>query len=162
MTDGRRNLEVGRGVVLAFHGERPSEEHEAARLDSDGRNNRPGNLVWSTRAEISEFSRTNGATPVGERNRGHTITASQVPTIIERYAAGESAHALAKEYGITRPAISMIVSGTTWGHVRSPKREAAVQRAKDNLVKGRALAYQARRARGYRRGFRATAVPGGR
>jgi hypothetical protein len=48
-------------VALAFHGEPPSEEHEAARLDSDGRNNRPGNLVWSTRAEISKFSRTNGA-----------------------------------------------------------------------------------------------------
>jgi len=43
MTDGRRNLEIGRGVALAFHGEPPSEEHEAARIDGDGRNNRPGN-----------------------------------------------------------------------------------------------------------------------
>jgi hypothetical protein len=88
------------------------------------------------------------------QSAGGTCSAIDVPIIIERYANGESAHALAKAYGITRPAVSMIVSGSTWGHVPSPMREAASARAKENLVTGRALAYQARRARGYRRGFR--------
>ncbi len=150
-----RSIEVGRAVLLAFVGEPPSDEHEAAHLDSDGANNTPGNLLWATRAEISEICIANGSTPVGERNHGHTIAEAQVPVIIERYANGESAHALAQAYGITRPAISMIVRGSTWSHVPSPKREAAAQKAKENLVLGRASGYHTRQARGFRRGFRA-------
>jgi NUMOD4 motif/Multicopper oxidase len=131
------SIEVGRAVLLAFVGAPPSDDHEAAHRDSDGANNTPGNLIWATRAEISEFSRTNGSTPVGERNHGHAVSTSDVPVIIDRYARGESAHALAKAYGITRPAVSMIVSGSTWGHVPSPMREAAAEMAKARRLSGR-------------------------
>ena len=79
-----RSIEVGRAILLAFFGEPPSDEHEAAHLDSDGANNSPGNLIWATRAEIIEISIANGSTPVGERNHGHTIRAIDVPIIIER------------------------------------------------------------------------------
>lgn len=132
-----RTLEVGRGVALAFIGDPPSEEHEAAHLDSDGSNNRPGNLVWATRAEISQLSHANGSTPAGDRNARHTVVEEQIPLIIERYAKGEPAATLAKEFGITRPAISAIVSGATWGHVPSGMRTEAMLRAKENVIQGR-------------------------
>jgi NUMOD4 motif len=149
------SMEVGRAVLLAFCGDPPSDEHEAAHLDSDGSNNALDNLVWATRAEISEFSRSNGCTPVGERNGACVISQVDVPVIIERYARGESVHALAKDYGIGRAAVSLVVSGGTWSHVPAPMRQAARQMAKENLVKGRELGYRARVALGYRRGFRA-------
>lgn len=147
------NVEVGRAVLAAFFGAPPSDEHEGAHLDGDGSNNTLGNLVWATRAEISEFAISNGATPVGERNGGRTISANDAQAIIERYAKGETAKALAKEYSLTRSGVSMIASGRAWAHVPSAMRPAAADRAKENLVKGRARGHQVRIANGYRRGF---------
>jgi hypothetical protein len=141
----RHRMEVGRGVALAFHGEPPTDEHEAAHQDSDGMNNTPGNLVWATRAEISELCVVNGASPAGSRQGRHKVVEAQIPPIIERYASGESMVALAQEYGVSKSTIALITRGAGWGHVASPMRKAAAQRAKQNLLIGRTAAALTRR-----------------
>lgn len=55
---------------------------------------------------------------VGERNPHAKVTEEWVREIRERYAAGGvTQEKLAVEYGITRSAVSRIVTGSNWGHL---------------------------------------------
>lgn len=50
--DGKRKkLKVHKLVCRAFHGEKPSIEHEVRHLDGDTMNNHADNLAWGTRSE---------------------------------------------------------------------------------------------------------------
>ena len=133
-TDGDRYLYVARGVALAFHGDPPSDEHEAAHANGDVANNRPGNLEWSTRLKISDNARQRGTLPIGSKNAMSRLVEAQIPSIIERYAAGESSHALAAEFAMTASEIVNIATGYTWSHVPSAMRAAAIERAKQNIL----------------------------
>lgn len=57
-----------------------------------------------------------GTTP-GEKHGNVKLSAADIPTIRTRHAAGESQHALAREYGVNQGTISHVVSRTTWKHV---------------------------------------------
>lgn len=53
-TDGYASIsghKVHRIVATAFHGEQPSKSHVVDHIDTNRRNNRPGNLRWVTRLE---------------------------------------------------------------------------------------------------------------
>lgn len=55
LRNGKRcNRFVHDVVALAYHGPRPSADHEVRHLDGNGKNNRPDNLKWGTQEENTE------------------------------------------------------------------------------------------------------------
>jgi hypothetical protein len=130
-------VQVPRVVCRAFNGEPPTDEHEMAHRDGDGANNRPGNLFWATRAEITQLCITHGVHPHGSRSGNNKATEEQVPIIIERYA---SMLELAAEYGVSRGTIGRMTAGTGWTHVASPMREAVARRTKGSRTRARGSA----------------------
>jgi len=50
----------------------------------------------------------------GDRATNHKLTWPAVRDIRARHAAGESQHSLAREHGVSQPAIHCIVHGKTW------------------------------------------------
>ena len=53
----------------------------------------------------------------GERSGSAKLTEKQVRTIRHRAAEGESKHALAREYNVTRPSIQAIARRESWKHI---------------------------------------------
>jgi hypothetical protein len=56
----------------------------------------------------------------GERHAKSKLTAEQVREIRRRYIPGKyghGAHALAKEYGVSKPTIQAILNGESWTHI---------------------------------------------
>ncbi len=133
-TDGKRYLHVHRAVALAFNGEPPSPKHEGAHLNRNKADNRPGNIVWATPLENADHARGHGTLPVGSRNPMHVLCEQVIPSIIERYANGETTAVLAVEFGVCVAAIRNLLRGDSWSHVPSPMRAAAIRRAKQNMV----------------------------
>lgn len=109
-------------VCEAFHGLRPSPRHQTAHWNGNPEDNRPENLRWATAQENiadkirhGRVSRTSG-----EINGQVKLTASQVNEIRARWGQagrGVSQRALAREYGVSQPTISNIISRTTWRHI---------------------------------------------
>jgi hypothetical protein len=61
-------------------------------------------------------NRGRGVAQFGESNPASKLTAVQVADIQKKYATGTISQTnLAKEYGMTQPAISRIVTGARWG-----------------------------------------------
>lgn len=77
----------------------------------------PTHLFLGTSQENTADKVTKGRMPHGEQNHAAKLTAPQVLTIRARYAAGARVNALAREYGVSGPAIGAIVQGKTWRHL---------------------------------------------
>ncbi len=60
----------------------------------------------------------------GEAVHNHKLTWDAVRAIRARQAAGESQHALAREYGVTQVNIHFIVTGKTWQLTNTPRSRA--------------------------------------
>lgn len=58
-----------------------------------------------------------GRSPRGNRNGRAKVTEAQVRAIRQRASSGETHAALASEFGLSRPAISFIVTRRNWQHV---------------------------------------------
>lgn len=56
----------------------------------------------------------------GERNGRAKLTADDVASIRRRYAGGERAAALAKEYGVGEARLQQVATGNGWRHVAPP------------------------------------------
>lgn len=101
---------VNRLVCAAFVGP-PEAGEQADHIDRDPSNNRADNLRWVSAAEnlqrrVLDFC--------GERHSQNKLTWDAVRVIRERHARGESQAALAAEFGVTQPNVSMIVRRKTW------------------------------------------------
>jgi hypothetical protein len=105
-------------VLTAFVGPRPSRHHEAAHRDGDGINNRLSNLRWATYAEQHADKVRHGRALWGEAAPTAKLTAVQVKRMRRAYAAGGvTQRALADEYGVSRPAVELIVQRKRWKHI---------------------------------------------
>lgn len=126
---------VHRIVCEAFHGLAPAAGHQVAHGDGTRRNNCADNLRWATRSENMEDARRHGVMPMGQRHgrarspektprgerHGHAkLTESQVTAIQAAPHSPGSGRALAARYGVSPATISLIRSGKTWAHTRSP------------------------------------------
>jgi hypothetical protein len=60
------------------------------------------------------YSKNRKTQPKGERHANAKLTNEQAETIRERYREGELQIPLAKEYGVSQRAISLIVRGETY------------------------------------------------
>lgn len=100
-------------VCEAWHGPRPSENHEPAHWDGDRANNHFLNLRWATRIENAADRTRHGNTLRGDRNPGALLTDEQVGAIrsMPRGPRGWQRQ-LARTYGVSEGCISSILNGT--------------------------------------------------
>jgi hypothetical protein len=94
--------------------------------DGNKKNNNVLNLEWSTYSDnmrhswqqLGIYKNRKLALPRGEANKNAKLTAMQVKEIRARYIPRRvGAHLLAKEYGVSKPAIRSILARKTWAHV---------------------------------------------
>lgn len=109
-------------VLMAFVGPRPTNEHQAAHRDGARANNILANLRWATPKENAE-DRVRHGTLKGHRLPGSLhlnskLNEQSVIQIKQRVSLGERPSDLAAEFGVSRPTISDLLHGRTWGHVQ--------------------------------------------
>ena len=80
----------------------------------------PKHLYWGTHQNNMDDAWARGAMPTGSERHGSKVTEAQVVEIRQRYADGAMGVDLAVEYGLSRPALYQITSGTKWRDVGGP------------------------------------------
>lgn len=119
--DGKTtNIRVHTLMLITFVGPCP-KGMECCHEDGNRLNNKKGNLRWDTRANNIADRARHGTNPCGEKNGSARLTTKQIEEIIAAYAVTEnrpSQYKLASIYGISQGAISNIVRGKRWKHLR--------------------------------------------
>lgn len=110
-------------VAEAFLGPRP-DGMEINHIDADKSNNAVWNLEYVTRSENARHAAMCGLTTRGERHYAARLTAQQAADVRRRHRNGERVTALAREYGVTHGAISLLLAGKTWNPAPRVYREA--------------------------------------
>lgn len=117
-------------VCEAFHGPRPSDDHQVAHSDGVRSNNRADNLRWATRSENMEDQRRHGTLQVGDKHHarinparlargennggGKKLTADDVMKIREDVRPNR---VVASQYGVAKSLVSMIKRREVWKHI---------------------------------------------
>lgn len=101
-------------VMEAFVGPRPKGMH-IAHIDHCKKNNGISNLCYCTAKENIQMDMKDGRTRVGEKHPNSKLTWEQVKYI--RTAKGEAIRAMARKFGVSGKAVSMVLKGETWKKV---------------------------------------------
>ena len=126
-------------VLEAFVGPKPALGHAAhtRHLDGDVTNNRASNLRWGTAKENMEDRERHGNTARGARSgNSRLLSTSAVDEIRRRVVAGESQTAVARDFGICQPQVSLISRGLAWAWHPFPEPPTVVKQYDEN-AKGR-------------------------
>ena len=107
------SIEVHRLVLNAFAGPCPSG-YQCRHLNGKRSDNRVDNLRWGTVAENMADREAHGKNHRGERHASAKLTDAQVRQV--RAHTG-SLTALARQFGVSKGALSLIRLGKRWGHV---------------------------------------------
>jgi hypothetical protein len=110
-------------VLLAFVGPQP-EGKEACHNDGNPHNNIPSNLRWDTHLANMADRRRHGREIKGERSPLAKLSESNVREIRRRCAGGESQRSVAREFGIGKSAVGLIMTGQRWAHLWAEEKEA--------------------------------------
>jgi hypothetical protein len=108
---------VHRIVLTVFVGPRPPG-HQACHNDGDQSNNAISNLRWDIPKNNVADRINHGTYQFGERNPRARLSADDVSRIINDKRKQKD---IAKDFGISRPHVSVIKSGKIWGHLNIPK-----------------------------------------
>lgn len=98
-------------AFLDYMGQPPSPDHSMDRIDND-KGYEPGNMRWATYVEQAANKRPTSLR--GERNAKAKLTEEDVRAI--RSSERKPSH-LAREYGISLPAMVAVIKRQTWKHV---------------------------------------------
>lgn len=121
---GRGNtMSVHKCVALAFLGPYP-EGHEVLHLDHDPANNRVGNLRYGTRSENLKMDYAAGIRCMkGEQGGNAKLLEADVLAILKDFKPRVvTMKHLATRHGVTVAAISGILYGTNWSHLKCQKK----------------------------------------
>lgn len=106
-------------VILAFKGERP-EGMQINHINGIKTDNRPENLEYITPSQntLHAWHVLNACkSKSGEDSGMAKFTEDNIREIRRRSSAGEKCTYLAREYGVSHSAISMIISRKRWSHI---------------------------------------------
>lgn len=109
-------------VADAFIGVRP-EGYDCCHNNGNRKDNRVSNLRYDTRKGNLADMVIHGTSPRGERQGQAKLTANKVTQIRQRYkprCSVNGASALAREFGVSRRGIRLIVNGVNWKHLAHP------------------------------------------
>lgn len=112
---GRRRSTASRYVCELVHGAPPTKEHQAAHSCGKGHEGciSPVHLRWATPDENAADKIEHGTYTSGEGHIFSKLTWDNVDAI--RSLRGKRSHAdIAREFGVSRATISMIMVGKTW------------------------------------------------
>lgn len=104
-------------VAEAFHGPRPSTNHEAAHLDGNKSNNGLKNIDWVTTQTNHEHKKLHGTVARGEKVGVSKLTEQSVREIREYDWKWGDNKTLAEKYGVCICTISLIRNNKQWRHV---------------------------------------------
>lgn len=105
-------------VCTAWHGSRPEGMYACHRND-DKADNRPENLYWGTHAENTADAIVNGKTLRGERIWMSKLNDDDVRAMRQlRQREGLAYAVIAAQYGVTKRAARLAITGETWSHVK--------------------------------------------
>lgn len=111
----QRSISVHVLVCEAFHGPKPTPQHQVAHWDGDKTNNHASNLRWATAAENYADAVRHGTNSTGERHGATKLDWEDVREIRSLYAEGKwSQSDLAYIYGVERTTVRAVVNGTHW------------------------------------------------
>lgn len=117
-TDNKRvNTAVHVLVCSAFHGARPSPEHEVAHWDGDEANNRKQNIRWVTPKGNAEDRRRHGHDRIGEEQPNAKLKDADIPIIMALSKRGVRQREIAKRFGVHQRRIWEVVNNVRWAHV---------------------------------------------
>lgn len=105
-----------RVACMLVHGDPPTG-YDAAHSCRSRECVNPRHLRWATRKENMGDKRRDGTDPTGERHGCSKLTEQDVIDIRARVRAGEMQSTLAAEFGVSRAAVCLLVSGKNWAHV---------------------------------------------
>lgn len=117
-------------VCETYNGPPPSPEHDAAHIDGDESNNRPGNLRWSTRLENIADKAIHGTQPRGSQIWMAIVKEDDIPKIFQAYFEGQTLDDIAHRIGVKRSQIRLILGRKVWTHVPVNPEHAAFYKAK--------------------------------
>lgn len=121
--DGRWQLAHRVAYQLAF-GPFPDELCVCHKCDTPGCIE-PAHLFLGTNADNHRDKVNKQRQPRGETNGKAKLTANEVEAIRRLYATGKYSQAdLARQYGLRRQSIDLIVTGVNWRHVGGPRTPA--------------------------------------
>ena len=102
-------------ICEAFHGPRPTIQHEAAHGNGDRQDNRASNLRWATKLENERDKVEHGNSLRGTKHPLSKLTAPMVVQMRSEYAMGGiTQRQLARRYGIGQAQVSEIVRRRAW------------------------------------------------
>lgn len=113
----KKNFMIHALVAAAFIREKTSIRETVNHIDGNKENNRPENLEWCSISENRRHATIIGLTPRGASHWKTSLTDEDVRSIRRRVAKGESRASLARELGLDKTTIGLMVSRKTWGHV---------------------------------------------
>lgn len=115
--DGERthSYRLNRLVARAFHGEPPSNTHEANHLNGDKADNSASNLNWVTSSENQRHAYSTRLQRPGEGNGNAKLTEVDVRAI--RTMSGHTHREIADRFGISKSNVAAILQGKSWRHV---------------------------------------------
>lgn len=110
---------VHRLVALAFLGEPPTRQHQAAHNDGNRVNNNLSNLRWATPSENSLDRNLHGTNPDrrGELHPMATLTDDLVIELRDERRSGRRYAELARLYNLPKLTLYDAITGTTWRHL---------------------------------------------
>lgn len=113
-------------VLTAFVGPRPEGMEACHFPDRDPGNNHVANLRWGTRKENMADQYLHETRILGERHHRSLLDEEEVRAIHRLYTEGWTHRQIAGRFGVSRSAVSLIVTGRNWGHLglnsSDPKR----------------------------------------
>jgi hypothetical protein len=127
LAKGRRNrttVDIHILVCLAFHGPRPTLDHEAAHWNGVCTDNYSGNLRWATRLENANDKRRHNTILRGEHSGRAKISTAQAIAILPDT---RTQTAIAADYGIDRRTVRKIKNGQRWVHLHETEAHLVEQ-----------------------------------
>jgi hypothetical protein len=113
----KQTLTVNRLICLAFHGEPPTQKHQAAHNNGIRTDNRPDNIRWATREENYQDQILHGTSKKGEQHHLSKLTDKDVLKIRSLARAGMLQRSISEIFGIKNGAVSRIINYKRWAHI---------------------------------------------
>lgn len=108
---------IHRLVAVAFLGDPPGPQYVCCHNNGNPADNRLSNLRWDTQAGNLADTLRHGTRAQGATHGMAKLTAEQVLELRRRRAGGERCGALAREYGVSHGAVSLLTRGKTWAAI---------------------------------------------